>query len=302
MQKCLLKKQLKISYIYILLDPRKKGKYKYCKYKFNYEPIYVGVGKGFRARNHFYCIKHTKGHSYKENVIRKIFKEAGNKPIVIYYKKNITKKQAIKYEVRLIKTIGRRDLKTGQLLNLTDGGEGGGTNPSKKERLRRSNFLSKRNIILSKAGKLPAQIESKKGTHLFQVNNPSKWKKVKKIVSEKSKEHCLKLIKLGKHPWQNPSKETKKKMSLSSQRNVKNGTHFFVKDNPMSHKNLVIKSVINKIIKNILYIKERKIKLNKINYDKYVPHGVVKFSKIRSYLKYSNKLKILMKGIKWGTY
>lgn len=32
-------------YVYIYLDPRKPGKYKYSKCEFEYEPFYVGKGK-----------------------------------------------------------------------------------------------------------------------------------------------------------------------------------------------------------------------------------------------------------------
>ena len=41
-------------YIYIYLDPRKPGNYKYNNLCFNYEPIYIGKGKGYRYRGHLY--------------------------------------------------------------------------------------------------------------------------------------------------------------------------------------------------------------------------------------------------------
>lgn len=40
-------------YVYVYLDPRKPGKYKYGEYEFDYEPFYVGKGTGRRIRNHF---------------------------------------------------------------------------------------------------------------------------------------------------------------------------------------------------------------------------------------------------------
>jgi hypothetical protein len=39
-------------------------------------------------------------------------------------KKNLTEEEAFKHEIYMIAILGRRDLRTGILLNLTDGGEG----------------------------------------------------------------------------------------------------------------------------------------------------------------------------------
>ena len=41
-------------YVYIYCDPRKKGEFKFegLEYIFNYEPFYVGMGKGYRFRRH----------------------------------------------------------------------------------------------------------------------------------------------------------------------------------------------------------------------------------------------------------
>ena len=41
-----------IFYVYIYLDPRKRGKYIYEEFKFNYEPFYVGKGKGDQIKSH----------------------------------------------------------------------------------------------------------------------------------------------------------------------------------------------------------------------------------------------------------
>jgi len=40
------------SYIYVYLDPCKPGNYKYGKYKFDYEPFYVGKGRNNRWMVH----------------------------------------------------------------------------------------------------------------------------------------------------------------------------------------------------------------------------------------------------------
>jgi len=65
-------------YVYVYLDPRKPGKYKYGEYEFDYEPFYVGKGKGFRFKRHLteYQLIHDK-NNLKVNKIRKIIKDIG---------------------------------------------------------------------------------------------------------------------------------------------------------------------------------------------------------------------------------
>lgn len=99
-------------YVYVYLDPRKPGKYKYGKYKFNHEPIYVG--KGNRGRD--YEIHKNK------LLIRKLNKIL--LPLSVKLEECLTEKEAFELEIMLITTIGRIDLKTGPLCNFTNGGEG----------------------------------------------------------------------------------------------------------------------------------------------------------------------------------
>lgn len=46
-----------IFYVYVYLDPRKSGKYKYGEYDFDYEPFYVGKGCKERLYDHLWEIK-----------------------------------------------------------------------------------------------------------------------------------------------------------------------------------------------------------------------------------------------------
>ena len=39
-------------YVYVYLDPRKQGIYKYDNFEFNYEPFYIGKGKNNRCNRH----------------------------------------------------------------------------------------------------------------------------------------------------------------------------------------------------------------------------------------------------------
>lgn len=115
-------------YVYLYLDPRKMGEYRYGDdvYSFEWEPFYVGKGKDGRKTDHLNEAKrnYTEGNQLKLNVIRKIWKE-GLEPIIIVYKDNLTEDEAIyQFEIPMIAAIGRRDKKLGPLTNLTDGGEG----------------------------------------------------------------------------------------------------------------------------------------------------------------------------------
>ena len=107
-------------YVYVILDPRKPGTYKYGKNNFQFRPIYVGKGTGNRTKQHTYpTILAQKTH--KANKLRRIIK-AGLEPIFIRVKENLTEPKAFWYETRLIAKIGRG--KNGPLTNLTDGGDG----------------------------------------------------------------------------------------------------------------------------------------------------------------------------------
>ena len=39
-------------YVYVYLDPRKSGKFKYAEMLFDFLPFYVGKGKGNRLYDH----------------------------------------------------------------------------------------------------------------------------------------------------------------------------------------------------------------------------------------------------------
>lgn len=96
-------------YVYVLKDGDK--------------PFYVGKGSNNRMYEHYRRAKRTK---IKSPVLDKIRQMINNNLDVVYEKVFITENEldALNFEVAKIKEIGRRDLKTGSLLNLTDGGEG----------------------------------------------------------------------------------------------------------------------------------------------------------------------------------
>lgn len=110
---------MNVYYVYVYLDPRKPGVFKYDEFEFEFEPFYVGKGTKSRLLRH---LKNEKTNPIKVNKIRKI-KSLGLEPIIIKIKDNISNEESLEVEVRLIKSIGRSCKKEGPLTNYTEGGE-----------------------------------------------------------------------------------------------------------------------------------------------------------------------------------
>lgn len=83
-------------------------------------PFYIGKGKDSRYK--------IQGHltvQYRNKLLKnKICKVGANNIKIYFLHENITEEEAFSWESYWIKYIGRRDLGTGTLCNLTDGGEG----------------------------------------------------------------------------------------------------------------------------------------------------------------------------------
>ena len=82
--------------------------------KLDNKVFYVGLGYEKRAYDFVYRNK------FWHNYVKKY-----GKPLVEIYKDNLTKKEACKIEVNLIKKYGRRSRSKGHLVNLSSGGEMG---------------------------------------------------------------------------------------------------------------------------------------------------------------------------------
>ncbi len=97
------------SYVYSLCYP-------------NGTPFYIGVGKGARYKTHFQ--PHSVGENpLKDNIIAKINKE-GEKVKVRIVVVSTCRDNLIEVEKHLILQYGRRNINTGILSNMTEGGEG----------------------------------------------------------------------------------------------------------------------------------------------------------------------------------
>lgn len=126
-------------YVYVLLNPLSCGKFKCGEYIFDYEPFYVGKGKGNRITETIYENK----NQFKRNIINKIV-DNGLKPISIILHENLCEEESFELERKIIGLIGRRDLNTGTLTNFTNGGEGTSGIIQSKETIKiRKNSLKK---------------------------------------------------------------------------------------------------------------------------------------------------------------
>lgn len=106
---------MSIYYVYIYINP------------LNNIPFYVGYGKNKRMFDHLNEAKlnlsSQKGQP-KLNTIRKLLR-LNVEPIIKIIDSNLSLETAHELEKFLIELIGRKDLGTGPLTNLRDGGEGG---------------------------------------------------------------------------------------------------------------------------------------------------------------------------------
>jgi hypothetical protein len=116
-----------IYYVYILLDPRKLKIFSYGtedKFRSVLEPFYVGKGKDGRAWSHLKLNPNKKlRHPCLKNSKIKSIMLNNEIPVVKIYRDNLTEKQALRLEQKMINKIGRFDLGLGPLTNMSDGGE-----------------------------------------------------------------------------------------------------------------------------------------------------------------------------------
>jgi len=179
-------------YVYVFLDPRKKGVYKFGEFEFDYEPFYIGKGQGNRIDHHIKYYKITTNNRCKINKINKIIR-LGYFPILLKVKDNLDEAEAFKIEKLLINLIGRYP--NGPLTNMTDGGEG-----------------SYGLLHSEKTKKLLSEIHK---TLQLGVNNPFYGKHHSKETIEKIRVKCRKASLGSKNAFyrKHHSKEMREKLS-----------------------------------------------------------------------------------------
>ena len=126
-------------YVYAYLDPRHEGSYLYNvdgkEYNFNFMPRYIGKGwtgecedgqSYNRAHIHLSTLdRKTAFYDWLKMLLANGFDKKFIKSNCIkIIENNLAEGESFDLESRLIRTIGRKDLGCGCLLNLTDGGGG----------------------------------------------------------------------------------------------------------------------------------------------------------------------------------
>lgn len=157
--------------------------YTYAYLREDGTPYYIGKGKGDRAFN----------KKKKEIIIPP-------KQRILFLKTNLTEEEAFKHEIYMIAVFGRKDIGTGILRNLTNGGEGPSGHKHSKEHKNKISLKLK-----GIKGKPHSEETKRKLSELVRgSNNPNYGKtpsdETRKKISEKNKGKTV-------------SEETRKKIS-----------------------------------------------------------------------------------------
>lgn len=108
-------------YTYIYLDPTKPGHFTYSGVSFLFEPFYVGKGSGYRKFIHLTRDIKYETNKLKARKIAKLQKNFNLREYIVTINAD-DEESAFLMEKQLVAEIGRRDLCTGPLCNLMDGG------------------------------------------------------------------------------------------------------------------------------------------------------------------------------------
>ena len=147
----------------------------------NNEPFYIGIG----------C-KVNYERAYSTKVRNKHWKNivTNSGYDIDILMDGLTKEQAIEKEKEFIKLYGRRDLKTGTLCNLTDGGEGTSGCPVSKEAKEKLRAISigRKNSLEARA----KMSEAKKGSKCYIYGKSHSPETIEKIRASNIRTKALK--------------------------------------------------------------------------------------------------------------
>lgn len=171
------------TYVYVLLDDRKKGDYSYGNWKFDAEPFYVGKGSLNRVKLSRLAIE-PEHNSFKSSLKKKILQETGKNPRARYFKFP-TNRCALEMEKLLIELIGRRVLGKGPLVNLTDGGEGvigyAYSDEQKAANAKRKRDFYRRETKAEKSARILKVIQAQRKSKNFVVGNEAFSKRLEEV-------------------------------------------------------------------------------------------------------------------------
>lgn len=168
------------------------------------EPFYVGKGSGKRYSFHLTEAKqdNKEGNMHKKNRISKLLKEDHKIDIRFVFETN-KEQDAYDEETRLIQLYGRRDLGTGPLTNLNNGGKGS-SSPSPEIRIKIGGAMRGKKHTketIEKIRKAGIGVTHSKKTK-EKMSNSAKGRKFSKETIEK-----MRKAKEGYVPW-NKGKKT----------------------------------------------------------------------------------------------
>jgi hypothetical protein len=165
--------------------------YAYLREKDN-TPYYIGKGKGKRAFSTQHIIKPPK-----------------DKSKIIFYQTGLLEVDAHKLEIQYIKLFGRKELKTGILRNMTNGGEGGSG-------AIRQPITEETRIKLSMASKLQQREKVLNGTHHLLDGEIQRKSNIKRTNNGTHNflgpKINLKRLMEGNHNFQGPDNNLKRLM------------------------------------------------------------------------------------------
>jgi hypothetical protein len=147
------------------------------------ERIYVGKGKGRRVKAH---LGRSDKHPFTERL--KKMRQNGVEPIIEFLCQGVDDELACLVEMEAINKYGRKDLKLGPLLNLTNGGEGEGgwvLTPARKENMAKAYEASKEKR-LNRLAEARAKPQYKANQSKAQT---TRWNNEERRLAQKAKQN-----------------------------------------------------------------------------------------------------------------
>jgi len=205
------------------------------------------VGKGCKKR---FLDKSRKNSPYLQNILNKLLHNGYvMKDIAFIIKDNLSEPIAFKEEIKLIKELGRLNKKTGDLVNLTAGGEGAALSQETKDKIGKSHAFACLNFRLLNDFYINQKLTLKEIGKIFTVSSAtvSKWlvnlnivirnrPRIKNIITKKEIEELYVIQKLSMNYI---SKELK--ISISSVRCILKRNNI-----PIRYNKYLLKDILDK--------------------------------------------------------
>jgi len=206
-------------YTYIVQDPRKIGPFLYkdtdnVTWIFPNKPIYIGKGSGNRLQHH-----ESRKENYPLNKLLTKIQSAGLTPVYKIIQSDLTDREALSLERKLVACIGKKVSGTGPLLNKVEGGGGLTGHTFSSEHRRKLSQKAKERAPMSQEIKDKIS-ESKRGKKLSAEHRTKiSESNIGRTCSDKTKNKLRKA-----HSGKKLSEEHKRKLSLAK-KGIKRGPY-----------------------------------------------------------------------------